>query len=178
MPLIQKISPVGIDRIIDSIQVVLFNKLGWDSLPSVTYESNHRAYKTPGEINGTSGLIPEVFDGIKEYKEVYFNDNVDASSFFLVDDTRTGDKLYTINVSIIFQLKLDKIFPLITHRADEEAHKQVLDVLERTTLVKINSLQTGIANVYSGLLVDQSKLDDMQPFHVFKVDMDIDYENC
>ncbi len=178
MPLIQKILPVGIDRIIDSIQVTLFNKLGWDSLPNVIYESNHRAYKTPGKLEEREGLIPEVYDGKKEYREVYFDDNVSASSFFLVDDSRTGDKLYTIIVSIIFQLKLDKIFPTIIHRADEEAHKQVLDVLERTTLVKINSLQTGIANVYSGLLVEQSKLDNMQPFHVFKVDMDINYENC
>ena len=178
MPLIQKILPVGIDRIIDSIQVTLFNKLGWDSLPNVTYESNHRAYKTPGELAGREGLIPEIYDGKDEYREVYLNDKIDANSFFLVDDSRTGDKLYTIIVSIIFQLKFDNIFPNITHRADEEAHKQVLDVLEKTTLVKINSLQTGIANVYSGLLVDQSKLDDMQPFHVFKVDMDINYENC
>lgn len=174
MPLIKKISPVGIDRIIDSIQVVLYNKLGWDSLPNVTYEANHRANKN----ETANGIIPEIYDGKKEYREVYFNDKVDASSFFLIDDTRTGDKLYTIIVSIIFQLKLDKIFPLITHRADEEAHKQVLDVLEKTTLVKINSLQTGIANVYSGLLVDQSKFDNMQPFHVFKVDIDVNYENC
>lgn len=176
MPLIQKISPVGIDRIIDSIQVVLYNKLGWDT--GTVYEANSRANKTPGKLDGKEGLIPEVYDGKKQYREVYFNDTVDANSFFLVDDTRTGDKLYTIIVSIIFQLKLDKIFPLITHRADEEAHKQVLDVLERTTLVKINSLQTGIANVYSGLLVDQSKFDNMQPFHVFKVDIDVNYENC
>lgn len=174
MPLIRKILPVGIDRIIDSIQVTLFNKLGWDSLPSVTYESNHRAYKNETE----GGIIPEIYDGVKEYREVYFDDTVSANSFFLVDDSRTGDKLYTIIVSIIFQIKLDKIFPNITHRADEEAHKQVLDVLERTTLVKINSLQTGIANVYSGLLVVQSKLDNMQPFHVFRVDMDVNYENC
>jgi len=176
MPLIQKISPVGIDRIIDSIQVVLFNKLGWDT--GTTYESNHRAYKNPRTIEGRDGLVPEIYDGKEEYREIYLNDKIDANSFFLVDDSRTGDKLYTVIVSIIFQLKLDKIFPNILHRADEEAHKQVLDVLERTTLVKINSLQTGIANVYSGLLVEQSKLDNMQPFHVFKVDMDIDYENC
>lgn len=176
MPLIQKIKPVGIDRIIDSIQKTLFNKLGWDT--GTVYESNPRAYKTPGKLNGREGLIPEVFVSDKEYKEVYFDDTIDASSFFLVADSRTGDKNYSIVVSIIFQIKLDKIFSNITHRADEEAHRQVLDVLEKTTLVKINSLQTGIANVYSGLLVDQSKLDDMQPFHVFKVDMDVNYENC
>lgn len=172
MPLIQKIKPVGIDRIIDSIQVVLYNKLGWDT--GTVYEANHRAYKNETE----KGIIPEVYDGKKEYREIYFNDKVDANSFFLVDDTRTGDKLYSVIVSIIFQIKLDKIFPNIVHRADEKAHKQVLDVLERTTLVKINSLQTGIANVYSGLLVDQSKFDNMQPFHVFKVDIDVNYENC
>ena len=175
MPLIQKIEPVGIDRVIDLIQVDLFNGLAWDSLPNVTYEANHRAYK-----NETSdGIIPEIYDGKKEYREIYFDDNVSASSFFLVDDSRTGDKKYSIIVSIIFQLKLDKIFPLITHRADEEAHRDVLDVLERNpTQAKITALITGIANVYPGLKIDQVRFDNMQPFHVFRVDMEVNYENC
>lgn len=173
MPLIQKISPVGIDIVIDILQKKLFNELGWDT--NTTYEANHRAYKNETE----DGIIPEVYDGKKEYRDIYFNDTVDANSFFLVDDTRTGNRAYTTTVSIIFQLKLDKIFPNIIHRADEEAHAQVLQVLEiNPTSAKISSLQTGISNVYSGLLVDQSKFDNMQPFHVFKVDMDVNFNNC
>ena len=178
MALVLKISPVGIDRIIDLIQVALFNglnKLGWDSLPGVTYEANHRAYKNETK----DGIIPEIYDGKKEYRDIYFDDNVSANSFFLVDDSRTGDKKYSIIISVIFQLKLNKIFPLIDHRADEEAHRDVLNVLERNpTQAKIQSLITGIDNVYSGLRVDQVEFDNMQPFHVFRVDMEVNYENC
>jgi len=175
VPLIQKIAPRGIDINIDKLQVKLFDGLGWDSLPSVTYESNHRAYK-----NETSdGIIPEVYDGIKEYREVVFNDKIDASSFFLVDDSRSGESPFNTTVSVIFQLKLDKIFPNVTHRADEEAHADVLNILKTNQAgAKISSLVVGLSNVYSGLIVDTSKYNDMQPFHVFKVDMDVNYSNC
>ena len=43
MSLVQKISPVGIDRQVDKIQVALFNDLAWDSIAGVTYDSFPRA---------------------------------------------------------------------------------------------------------------------------------------
>jgi len=173
MPLIRKTAPQGIDRIIDILQVKLFNELGWDT--GTVYESNHRAYKNETK----DGIIPEIYKGSKEYREVYFDDKIDASSFFLVDDTRTGNRAYTTTISIIFQLKLDEIFPNINHRADEEAHVQVQNVLEiNPTSAKLSSLVVGLSNVYSGLLIDKLKETDMQPFHFFRIDMEVDYNNC
>jgi hypothetical protein len=174
MALIRKISRTGIDTYIDQLQVDLYNGLGWDT--AAAYDSYARAYKN--ETN-EGNLIPEIHVSGNEYNEVYFNDNIDANSFFLVDDTRTGDKVYSTTISIIFQLKLDKIFPLISGRADENAHVAVLSILEdNSTIASISSLITGINNVYAGLKVDQSRFNDMQPFHVFRVDMLVNFQNC
>jgi len=178
MPLIQKIAPVGVDRDIDRINEHIFNELDWESISGVTHEANHRAYLN--KIVDGNLRIPELFNpATKDYEESYFNDNVAASSFFITDDTRTGSRKYKITVSIIFQLKLEEIFPLINHRADEEAHVDVLNALEdNPTGAKIIGLVTDIDKVYEGLNVSNIKFTDMQEFHVFRVDMDLNYENC
>ena len=149
MPIIKKDDPKGIDVPLAILQKLLFDNVTWNNSPN-TYVSYERAYKNATIDN----KLPEVYTGNNEYIEVFTDDSVPASSFFLASDNReVGDRI-AADIDIIFQLDLNKLYPNIAHRADEEAHKQVLDVLERTTLVKINSLQTGIANVYSCLLVD------------------------
>tara|TARA_R110002124_G_scaffold283449_2_gene459505 strand:- start:25386 stop:25901 length:516 start_codon:yes stop_codon:yes gene_type:complete len=171
MAVIRKASPVGIDSNIDKLQDYLYNKLAWSN-----YESYHRAYKNQKD----NTLIPEVYTSNGNYEEVYFNDNYSATSFFLVDDNRSVEDIsLTTNVSIIFQVKLDKLFPSVSHRADEEVVNQI------TKLINLNSkgfdltgITQGIDNVYSGLNLDLPTNTDMSNFFVVKFDMNLQYENC
>ena len=83
MALIQKTNPVGVDRMIDRLQTLLYDSLGW-----VEYDCFPRVYANE---YFDSGLIPEHFEfprdvDISDYTEVFLNDNLYAQSIILTDD--------------------------------------------------------------------------------------------
>lgn len=181
MSLVQKISPVGIDTSIDTLQVELFNHLTNIALWT-EYESYPRAYKNPLGDN----TIPEVATDDEEYKEVLFDDNFRVTSFFLTEDNATSnsDGVFNQRVSVIFQGILTKLYPLITtHRADAEMLDDVIKAFEKTNYIVTNII-TGVDNVYSDLdlrnkLKEHINLTDMSQFHVLRVDFDVQYTyNC
>lgn len=187
MALINKISPVGIDVPIDRLQGLLYDGFGanitalsWVSAVN-GYESYHRAYRNE-DNQDTAGQIVEVYDTDNEYKDVFNDDNFSATSFFLIDENiGTDGHLYNTDISIIFQINLAETYPNITHRADEEAHKEVLLKLEENPWdsYSITGLITGISNVYSALNLGKIRYTDMHPKHVFMVNMNVQYEyNC
>lgn len=177
MPLIQKIAPKGIDIAIARLQLSLYNGLTWKNTPN-TYISYERAYKNETNDN----KLPEVFLGSAntggvDYAEVFTDDTVSASSFFLVSDNRTIDDIISADVDIIFQVDLKKLYPNIAHRADEEAHEEVTTVLQNNSgNYPMTNMITGVANVYSDLRITQVNLDDTQPYHIFKVTLNVTYE--
>jgi len=177
MATVLKTDPVGLDVFLNSMQISLFNFLTTDDIkvPWTKYESFHRAYKNPK--NGL--MIPEIYTADGEYKDILFNDEFNVTSFFLADDTRTDDlEIITQRISIIFQGKLDKLYPLIDHRADEEMNFDILNAVKAFPPMRDKDITmvTGIRNVYAELnlnnLVD---FDDMSKFHVVKVDVDATY---
>ena len=174
MSLIVKTSPKGLDIVIDRIQNTLFTEL--TSLGWTDYQSYPRVYKNPKD----GSLIPEFYDGVSEYKEVFYDDQFKASSFFVTEDTRTLDRVtrqYEQTVSVIFQVNLKELFPSITHRADEEMHRQVWLSAEKIPQgYLIDNIVTGIANVYSGFNTENVKFDDMSDCHVVRFDFNIAYE--
>lgn len=178
MSLVRKISPVGIDTSIDRLQVELFNHLTTVALWE-DYESYPRAYKNPMEEN----KIPEVAISDTEYKEVLFDDNFRATSFFLTEDNATSnsDRVFTQRVSIIFQGILTELYPLITsHRADAEMLDDVMKAFENTNYAVTNII-AGVDNVYSDLdlrnkLKDHINLTDMSQFNVLRIDFEVQYD--
>lgn len=185
MSLVQKTDPKGIDFELAKIQTVVYNKL--TALPAANgygwtdYNSYERVYLNEKEGN----IIPELYVGDstatnKDYREIYYDDNHNAESYFVVDSPRPFDERFTATVGMIFQMDLPSIFPTIAHRADEEAHRHVLLSLQKAMkTTKISSLITGIDNVYSGLFTDQIKTTDMQPCHVFRFNFEVNYDyNC
>lgn len=177
----QRTNPVGIDKVISQIQTELFNTLttqyGWDANE---YNSFDRAYKNVRNLSSIATLIPEMFqDGSVEddYSEAYFDDKVYASSFFLVDDNiPVTNGVAQASASVIFQLDLSLVYPTITHRADEEAHRHVYLALEKmTNSLDISAVVTGVPNVYSGLNIEQVLESDIHPCHVFRINFDLDY---
>ena len=180
MGLVRKVNPKGIDKVIDKVQVKLYNYLtglGWSD-----YESYPRAYKNPKGAN----TIPEVYISSNEYKEVLMDDKFNVTSFFLVDDRRSiNEQLITQDVSIIFQANLVELYPSIEHRADEEMQMNIYEKLKYFfgANVTINEIITGVDNVYSdlnisGKLKEKVKLDDMSQFYVVKFNLTVGYESC
>lgn len=185
MATVLKTDPKGIDFIIDSLQKKTFTELtavggiGWTD-----YESYHRAYKNPQ----SGSTIPEIYTTSGNYLEVLFDDTFSATSFVLSEDSRTkiDHEVYAQDISIIFQAQLDKLYPSIDHRADEEMHADIVTAINAAGFQKdITEVTTGVSNVYSELsltgdLSSLVSLDDMSFFHVVKVDLTITYgfDNC
>jgi hypothetical protein len=169
-----KENPVGVDVVINDIQRSVFDSVQW-----LNYNGYHRIYK-----NETStGIIPEFYNvnnNVKsgEYEEVYLNDNLDASSFFYVADTinaTSNGRMYNSVVSMVFQVNLSNLTGDNT-RSDEEIHRDVILAINKSTYGKVNAIATGISNVYSIFDTTQLKWHDMQPYHCFRVDIDVSYE--
>jgi hypothetical protein len=169
-----KDNPKGIDKVINDTNKIVFDAL--TELDWFDYNAYHRAYKNPTQ----EGTIAEVFDiDSKDYSEVFFDDRLDASSFFVIDDniptTDTG-RIFDTTVSMIFQCDLSKIANAVEYRADEEIISQVVNALKGIKYGNISAIIRGIENVYSGFRTEQIKYTDMNPFFCFRIDLDVNYQ--
>lgn len=169
MALIQKTSPRGIDFAINKIQTYLYNELNL-----ADYESYPRAYKN-SKVDG--GVIPEIYIGENEYKEVFMDDKFDLTSFWLVDDNSTVDEFTTTTVSVVFQALLDELYPTITHRADEEFVNDVYNILYNNPYdYDLTGVVRGVENVYSEFDTSQVTWDDMSEYFVVRFDLEVVYD--
>lgn len=180
MSLILKTNAVGIDAEIDRLQNRLFDLLSDDI---VNWDCNHRIYEIPKD----GKMTPHRYKSNDEYDEVFMNDNFACTSFFMVgSESDVSDGNPRFDVSIIFQTLLNKVFPDIVHRADEEMKSLVYNAINKTVyrdqLVKIT---TGIDGVYREFDKSQIELNDMSKYHVMRFDFkNIGYspleccENC
>ena len=173
-----KENAVGIDVVINDIQIAVSNSLQW-----VNYNAYHRIYKN----ETANGIRPEWYEDITqatkgEYEEVYLNDKLDASSFIYKEDTIPSvdvGRLFSTVVSMVFQVDLSAVEGVKDTRNDEEVHRLVIEAINGSTYGKVASIVTGISNVYSEFDTTQIQWDDMQPFHCFRIDIDVNYDyNC
>lgn len=174
-----KTSPVGIDAMIQTIQQHLHEALLslW-GIADVDYMCYGRAYR-----NATvKGFIPEVYKENNEYGSPLTNDQKALTSFFGADARAKVDRGESItNVHLVFCMDISKIKNL-THRADEEIHMDILTILrERAWEYSITSTEQWMDNVlreYSGWRANEGmKYLDMHPFHCFRVNLEVKYEN-
>jgi hypothetical protein len=174
MALIQKTNPVGVDRMIDRLQTLLYDSLGWTE-----YDCFPRVYANE---YFDSGLIPEHFEfprdvDISDYTEVFLNDNLYAQSIILIDDMMSvNNKQFKTKANIIFHVNLNDLYPSVEHRADEECHVQVIKAINQIPFVKIEKLVKGLRNVYSGMRVSNILDSDLHPFHCFKLELELVYK--
>ena len=176
--LFQRENPQGIDFAIHDLQRELFIELiknfDWRD-----YDSYDRAYKN----SRGSDVIPEVYIGKGEYKEVLYNDKKAITSFFLVDDKRTYDYekfLFTQNVSIIFQSNLSKLFPLVKHQPDEEMIDEIRRAIKKRYWEnRLTEVITGVDKVYESLKLSYSKKDfaDMYNYGIARFNFQMIYSN-
>lgn len=196
-----KTSPVGIDYAIQSIQEQLHAALmeAWGLDPNVAadnalYQSYGRCYKNKRE----TGNVAEVYtgnatvQGSNEYREVYWNDELAAISFFGIADKVIIANENRTDVHLVFFADLAKLAiknqagQPVTHRADNEIHNQVQQVINKSLEgLALVSIETGLVNVlkdYPGSYRDDRlSVVDMHPRHCFRLNFTIDfdtYENC
>lgn len=196
-----KTNPVGIDNAIQSIQEQLHAALmvTWGLDPNVAaqnalYQCYGRCYKNKRE----TGSIAEVYTGnatvpgSNEYKEVYWNDELAAISFFGIADRVIIKGESQTDVHLIFFTDLvklaikDNVGNMVTHRSDNEIHNQVQQIIGNSLSgLALVSIETGLANVlrdYPGSYRDERlSVVDMHPRHCFRFNFTIDfdtYENC
>lgn len=175
MAIERKPNPVNEDEAIDKIQVALYNGLVTNGTWT-NYESYHRAYKneTP------EGIRPEIFRGTakgSDYWDSFMNDDFNATSFFLVDTPISVENgMHTANISIIFQVNLEKLYPPAPHLFDAEMHMQIEAILSKLdgTFTYIDTY-TSINEVYDGLDTSKVQWDDMQKFHVVRFEIEAKY---
>lgn len=179
-------TPVGIDVPIRKLQEKLHRELmvKWNLDPLVStenalYESYGRVYRN----RKANGYVAEIFTSSNEYKDVYWNDNLYAISFFGTGTTvKAGEKA---EVHLVFFVNLAKLKPTLTNRADEEVRLDVLNIIQKFKFgFTYNGLDLGIENVlreYPGSYREERLRNvDMHPVHCFRLNFSLIYNknNC
>ncbi|MFA6619310.1 MAG: hypothetical protein WCT23_09615 [Candidatus Neomarinimicrobiota bacterium] len=160
-------SPMGIDAVIDGIQTRLNTSLDFPS----DYNIYDRAYRTEGR----SGVKLERFIGGNDYQDVFKNDKTSGHIVFMLSEESTVSKAsITGTLSVFCFADLSKVFPNVAHRADAELHNKLYAVLKYYHPAKI-------VHGFSALQGYNVKWQDMQPWHVCRFDLKINYSlvnNC
>jgi hypothetical protein len=162
----------GYDVIIDRL-LTIFNRYLWtdETLKSFNGLANRNLRDDK--------IIAEIFKGGKEYKEVMFDDRLNALCFFDFDgDEKVIDgSLIERDVNIIFAVNLKALYPdITTYRAIEESHREVLNVMltDGTIDVEVTAITSGL-NAYGSLSTDRLKNYSMQPYHTFSINATMKY---
>lgn len=193
--LITKTNPVGIDWYIQQLQTRIHSSLLTDwSLGTDLYKCYGRCYRNKKD----SGYIAEVYTESNEYKEVFWDDNLAAISFFGLNGIVKKGVQSEADVHLVFFVDLSKITikdasgNAITHRADNEVRLSVQNAIGRfSNGFKLLSTELWLENVlkeYAGSYksgVDQIQTSlakaDMHPLHCFRINMNLffdDNKNC
>lgn len=173
MALVLKDSPVGVDKAVNTIQNALYSHLV-DNGTWTNYESYHRAYRN----ETTNGIKPEIFslEG-NDYRDAFMSDKFTVTSFFLVaNETEISEDMFTSDISVIFQVDLNKLYPTSPHRFDEEFRNQIVKVFRGLNgTFSFDGAVTDIDSVYAGLDTSKVQLDDTHPRHVVRFELTANY---
>ena len=177
--LIQKTDPMGIDVAIQALQDKLYagviNQWG---IQGSKYKCYARCYRNRKE----AGYVAENYEGNKEYKEVYHDDALYASSFFGISDNIEISEANTAAVHLIMFVNLDMVKPTAEQRADEEVRTEVCNILDaglsHSVVRSVDLTVERVLREYRGSLRDDRlKNIDMHPVHCFRVNLELVYEN-
>jgi len=169
-----KETPRGIDVPIQKFQEYLYANITdiWNIDAEKDYDCFGRVYRN----QKGAGYVPEVYIGNNNYRDAYFDDNKAAISFLGVEDVQKFKVKMTANVFLIFCVNLKTLYPDVNHRADEEAHRDAINLSGRT-LGEFMGLVTGIDSVFKGYDIKQIKYRDMHPMHCFRLNYLVNYND-
>jgi hypothetical protein len=168
---------IGLDAVISRIQTDLFAKLTevWGSI-----DMYGRAYR-----NQTAGGEKlEWYTGEGESQDVYYNDNVKGTVFFLDQENHStqDEMVFQTDVKVIAMLNLEDIYGNTT-RKDSEAQRTMVEALREINYENftIDGISKGVDAVFSGESKEGLKYLDMYPKHCFSVNVTLTYyltDNC
>ena len=138
----------GVDLPVSRLRNLFANHL-WQ-IPGIRHEYYAVAYRNRDD---QGNLIAELFTGKetgRDYKECMFTDKTDVLCFFDVEDQVSNlDERAQVGVNIIFAVNLQRVYPTIQYRANEEAYRDVKAVMNRVSQESINPV--GISKGVGGL---------------------------
>lgn len=176
-------NPVGIDIPVKKLQEKIHRELmvKWgldpnDSIQNARYECYGRCYRNRKQ----TGYVAEVYIGNSNYKDVYWNDELNAISFFGIGSSVRNKINDQTDVHLIFFVNLEKLKPSLTNRADEEVRLDVLNTIGKFNFgFTYTGFELGIENVlreYPGSYrSERLKYVDMHPVHCFRLNFTLTY---
>lgn len=155
-----KQNPVGIDVIIQPMQVELYDTLSasWGDMRGFG-----RVYKNKKQRR----IIPEHYLGNSEYEEVLTSDMTVATFFFVESGELTSQKscLSRTKVDLIFLVDVNKAKETIDHYADEEVRIDVLNIAKKH-FTSIDKTIKGYGALEGFTTYD---IDYIHPYFIFKI---------
>lgn len=162
----------GIDIAIKRLVDVFTAKL-W---AGKSVEFNGRAYINQRD----GGTIPEIFEAATgRYRELLLDSSKSGIVFFdWQNKTEIAGSNYKARVWVMFAVNLSTLYTSEIARADEHAHRDALALIQKSGFDPV-ALVTGLESFRHYTAYPQ-KADDMQPFHLFRVECDLNYnyQNC
>jgi len=160
----------GIDIPIDNLVLKFISEL-WTDKNNVFKGRIQRTIKS-------DGTYPEWFNpNTGDYEDVLLNDAVDSVCFFDVQSNEDYTSRFNADVWICFAINLKTLYPLISERATEYAHKDAIDIIKRFSSFKPTGIVRGLDAFNDYKLVKIT--DNMNKFYLFRVNAKIVYpQNC
>jgi len=160
-----KTNPKGLDVLIYSVQKKLYDGLTalWSGIELTGYDRCYLANR-----NGFKSI--DYYVSANEYQNLVV---AEENKFFFTaenDIEKVGNLYYKTAIDLYFILNVNEIKPDIIHRADEEVRQDVLNVLNTIAEIEVNNIIINIDKVFNRF--DFDYVDDMQPYHVFKIRLD------
>lgn len=169
-------NPTGIDWHLQQAQGKLYAHLQkvWGAGDYHCYGRAYRNAATGG------GYIAEVYEGEGRYKEVYWDSQLSAISFFGIGPKSTKEAAHQLDVHLVFFANLEKLKPGITHRADEEVRQDVYNAFGPAAYgLTYDSTELYLENVLreykSSLRDERLRTVDMHPVHCFRLNYTLSY---
>jgi len=168
------VKPVGIDYPIQDMQELLTANL-WAAVPLAKKAIYHRVF---ANRNKNNQLEPQVYiDSKSEYETVVFDDRKDFIVWFDVDSQTSAfnNSLAKQDVGVVVIVNLKNVYPLLAHRAVEEAHLDVQKIInKRQPAWDITQLITGV-EAFGEFDISRLKYPDHHPWHVFRFNCSVTF---
>ena len=159
-----KENPIGLDVIIDYHQKKLYDSLSvkW----GVTLDAYPRCYVNLKD--GKKDIEHYLKKG--EYQSLLF---AETNKFFFTAENqlrRTGNKNYETEIDLYFILNLKDITN-VNHRGDEEVLKDIINVMDVSPFLRINTIERHYINVFQNY--DYVQNDAIQPYFVCRLNLNV-----
>lgn len=175
---LRKENPVGLDIPIDQIQKVVYPLKDLWGVDLTGYPRCYILQNKEGGKKIESFLDKKEYSGNLLYGE--------GNKFFFLDGEaveNVSNTYYKTTIELYFIINIKEAYPLLDYRADEEVRRDVLNALSTVANIRVVKLEKNSDKVFARFNnrisqnYEHDYRDDMQPYHYFKVLIDVlDYD--